>query len=655
MVPDSESLSYYEEDPVSNTSSEPDFATILDQAITRRNSLKGLATWIGVTTLGLNADHSNSNAAASFGQTGLTFEELARGFDETARVADGYDWQVIAAWGDPILPGAKPLDIHNQTGESQSKQFGYNCDYIAFIPLPSSDPNVERGLLCVNHEYTDTNLMFPGLKTRDDLAALPKEIVEAEMAAMGHSVIEVVRQPNGDWKLDQNGRLNRRLTALETPIRISGPAAGHPRLRTSDDPTGRNVVGTLNNCGGGVTPWGTMLICEENFNATFSGSADATPEAGNHKRYGIDGPSRFSPAWAKHFARFDIEQEPNEPNRFGWVVEFDPLNPNSQPVKRTALGRCKHEGAGIVTNHDGRVVVYCGDDERFEYVYRFVTRRAFNPDRPRANRNLLDEGTLSVAKFDDDGTVSWLPLVFGIGPLTKENGFESQADVLIETRRAADLLGATPMDRPEDVEPSAVNGCVYVILSNNSKRSADQTDAANPRPHNTHGHVLELIPETTGSGFDHAADTFRWNVFLRGGDPKSEHGDAVCHDEVSSNGWVSRPDNAAFDSRGRLWMTTDGAGESAGTADGIYVCETDGQNRACTKLFFQGPRGSELSGVCLTPDDRSLFVSVQHPGEEDGSDFQIPSTRWPDFDPKMPPRPAVIAIRHKDQRPIGDR
>lgn len=652
MSTKTESLCYREDDPVSNRSTEPVFVAVLNQAMTRRRSLGHLAGWAGLTTLGFN---SEAQSAASLGQTGLTFRELARGFDETARVADGYDWQVIAAWGDPILPGAKPLDINNQTGESQSKQFGYNCDYIAFMPLPESDPNFERGLLCVNHEYTDTNLMFPGLKARDDLETLPKQIVEAEMAAMGHSVVEVVRQPNGDWKLDQNGRLNRRLTALATSIRISGPAAGHARLRTSDDPTGRRVVGTLNNCGGGVTPWGTMLICEENFDATFSGSADATPESQNHKRYGIDGPSRFSPAWSKHFPRFDIEQEPHEPNRFGWVVEFDPLNPNSQPVKRTALGRCKHEGAGIVINHDRRVVVYCGDDERFEYVYRFVTRRAFDAENPKANRNLLDEGTLSVAQFDADGTMTWLPLTFGTGPLTPENGFASQADVLIETRRAADLVGATPMDRPEDIEPSAVNGCVYVILSNNSKRAADQTDAANPRSHNTHGHVLELIPDKTVSGFNHAADTFHWNVFLRGGDPASQTDDAACHADVSNDGWVSCPDNAAFDSRGRLWMTTDGASETAATAEGIYVCETDGQNRARTRLFFQGPRGCELSGVCLTPDDRSLFVSVQHPGEEDGSDFATPSTRWPDFDPKMPPRPAVVAIRHRNHQPIGDR
>jgi uncharacterized protein len=652
MPPEVQSLCFQEEDPVSNHSSEPTFVEILDRAMTRRRSLGHLTGWAGLTTLGLN---SNTHGAASFGQTGLSFQELARGFDESARVADGYEWQVIVAWGDPILTGAKPLDVHHQTGESQSKQFGYNCDYIAFLALPSSDPNVERGLLCVNHEYTDTNLMFPGLKTREDLAALPKQTVEAEMAAMGHSVLEVVRSPHGDWKLDQYGKLNRRLTALHTPIRVSGPAAGHPRLRTRADATGRHVVGTLNNCGGGVTPWGTILICEENFNATFSGSADATSESKNHKRYGIDGPSRFSPAWAKHFPRFDIEKEPNEPNRFGWVVEFNPMDPHSQPVKRTALGRCKHEGAGLVTNPDGRVIVYCGDDERFEYVYRFVTRRAFDPDNPHANRNLLDDGTLSVAKFDAEGTVNWLPLVFGTGPLTPEHGFASQADVLIETRRAADLVGATPMDRPEDVEPSAVNGCVYVILSNNSKRTVDQTNAANPRPHNVHGHVLELIPQKTDSGFDHAADTFQWNVFLRGGDPSSSVDEASCHQEVSCDGWVSCPDNAAFDSRGRLWITTDGASDTAGTAEGIYVCETDGRNRARTRLFFQGPRGCELSGVCLTPDDRSLFASVQHPGEEDGSDFANPSTRWPDFDTKMPPRPAVVAIRHRSRQPIGNR
>lgn len=650
MSREPESLSFADEDTVSNPHVSRPFDEVYRQSLSRRQSLLHLSAWAGLATL---ACSGKSDAGFGIPDSGLTFRELKRDLNETARVANGYDWRVLLAWGDPILPGGKPFDVENQSGESQSKQFGYNCDYIAFLPLPRKADGVERGLLCVNHEYTDTNLMFPGLKSRDDLLAMPSQWVEAEMAAMGHSVVEVQRKPGADWQVNRYGRLNRRITPLTTTVRISGPAAGHPRLRTSADPTGLTVQGTLNNCGGGVTPWGTLLICEENFDSSFSGQADSTPESRNHRRYGIDGDSRFYPAWAKQFSRFDIEKEPNEPNRFGWVVEFDPFDPDSVPVKRTALGRMKHEGAGIVLNHDGRAVVYCGDDERFEYVYRFVSRRAFNPSQPNAARKLLDDGTLSVAQFRPDGTVHWLPLVFGTGPLTSENDFRSQADVLIEARRAADLLGATPMDRPEDVEPSSVNGRIYVILSNNSKRTPEQTDAANPRSQNVHGHVLELIPPIAPGGIDHAADSFDWTVFLRGGDPDSNDDNADCHPEVTQAGWVSCPDNAAFDTRGRLWMTTDGACDTAGTAEGIYVCETDGHDRARTRLFFQGPRGAELTGVCLTPDDRSLFVSVQHPGEESGSDFQKPSTRWPDFNPNVPPRPAVVVIEQRDRKTIG--
>jgi len=649
------SAAYVEDDPVSNSSPNPDFSSVLSSRLTRRQSLKQLATWLGACTVGLEQLGDDRSAAAGVPkpEQPLQFRELQRGIDESARVAEGYQWRVLIGWGDPLFADSPAFDVSRQTGATQAKQFGYNCDYIAFLPLPAAEGGAERGLLCVNHEYTDANLMFPGLLTRDDLAAMTREQVEVEMAAMGHSVVAVQRDGSGQWQVDRSSRLNRRLTVSHTPIRISGPAAGHPRLQTKADPTGRNVLGTLNNCGGGVTPWGTLLICEENFNVCFSGAAAGLSEEQTLKRYGIDGPSRFNSAWAKHDERFNIEREPNEPNRFGWVVEFDPRDPDSVPVKRTALGRMKHEGAGVVLNCDGRVVVYCGDDERFEYVYRFVTRGRFDAQDPDAARSLLDDGILSVAKFDDDGSVHWLPLVYGSGPLNSDNGFHSQADVLIETRRAADLLGATPMDRPEDVEPSPVNGRVYVILSNNSKRGTEQTDAANPRAKNVHGHVLELVPPTADAGFDHAADRFEWNVFLRGGNPASASDGADCHVEVTESGWVSCPDNGGFDSRGRLWITTDGASETTGMADGLFVCETTGQDRARTRLFFQGPRGSELSGVCLTPDDRSLFVSVQHPGEEEGSDFQQPSTRWPDFLPDQPPRPGVVLIEHGDGALIG--
>lgn len=640
-------LCYFEEDTQSNLSANTPLEEVIGQAITRRQSLGQLALWTGVATCGLPPSQADAGESAA-----LTFSELQRDLTESARVADGYAWEAIVRWGDPIFPDGSPLDVHHQTGQTQSKQFGYNCDYVAFLPMQSA-ANEERGLLCVNHEYTNTNLMFPGLKSHDDLAKMPRQMVEAEMAAMGHSVVEISRKGNGSWRINPSGKFNRRITALDTEMRMSGPAAGHKRLRTSADPSGRRVLGTLNNCGGGVTPWGTMLICEENFDATFSGSAGMSPESRNHQRYGVDGPSRFNPAWAKHFARFDVAREPNEANRFGWVVEFDPFDPNSVPVKRTALGRMKHEGAGIVVNRDGRVVVYCGDDERFEYVYRFVTRDKFDSANPQAARNLLDDGTLSVARFNTDGTMTWVSLVFGQGPLTPKNDFHSQADVLIEARRAADLVGATPMDRPEDVEPSPMNGRVYVILTNNSKRTSDQVDAANPREGNTHGHVLELIPPQVDGNPDHAVDTFRWDVFLRAGDPASKTDGAVCHEGVSESGWLSCPDNAAFDARGRMWITTDGASKTAGTGEGIFVCETDGKDRARTRLFFQGPRGSELTGVCLTPDDRSLFVSVQHPGEESDSDFENPSTRWPDFDPSMPPRPSVVSVRHDGGGLIG--
>lgn len=644
------SAGYFEEDPCSNCSGE----RAIGEVISRRRMLQtvtaGLAaTCLKQTTIAKELLPSRKNSDAG---TTLEFKELSHGNSLDALVAEGYEIQVLLRWGDPLYSDAADFDPLSQSAEQQSRQFGYNCDFTAFLPLPNAADGSQRGLLCVNHEYTDTNLMFPNIVDHGCLENLSKADVDVELAAHGHSVCEI-RQHQGRWAPVTTSRLNRRITALDTVMSISGPAAGHPRLQTSEDATGKRVVGTLNNCAGGVTPWGTMLICEENFNNYFSGEAAGTAEEQNHQRYGVTGPSRFSPAWAKHYARFDVEQEPHEANRFGWVVEFDPYDPNSIPVKRTALGRMKHEGAGIIVNHDGRVVIYCGDDERFEYVYRFVTTRAYDPHDSEANRDLLDDGTLSAAKFNDDGTIDWLPLVYGTGPLTQTQGFHSQADVVIEARRASDLLGATPMDRPEDVEPSPVTGHVFVILSNNSKRGPNDINCANPRAANEHGHILELIPPIHHSVMDHGADTFRWEVFLRAGDPQKSDDGARYHADTSQNGWMSSPDNGTFDSQGRLWLTTDSDHGLTGFGDGVYACDTTGPGRALPKLFFRGPRGSEVSGVCLTPDDETIFVSVQHPGEEEGSDYQKPSTRWPDFKSAMPPRPAVVAITRRGGGRIG--
>jgi hypothetical protein len=316
----------------------------------------------------------------------------------------------------------------------------------------AADPS-RHGLLVVNHEYTNEELMFPGLGRQDvkavGFAGMTQELVDTEMAAHGGSVLEIKRE-NGKWRVVDGSHYTRRLDAT-TPMDITGPAAGHPRLQTNDDPSGRHVFGTINNCAGGVTPWGTWLTCEENFHGYFWGKlAEDHPEARNYKRYGIPG-NWF--AWGKFHDRFDVMKEPNEANRFGWIVEIDPFDPNSTPKKRTALGRTKHEGAFVLINKDGRVVVYSGDDERFDHVYKFVSARRFvENDRP-ANRDLLDEGTLYTARYNADGSADWLPLVYGKAPLTEANGFSSQADVLIETRRAADLLGATRMDGRRTLRP----------------------------------------------------------------------------------------------------------------------------------------------------------------------------------------------------------
>jgi hypothetical protein len=400
-----------------------------------------------------------------------------------------------------------------------------------------------------------------------------------------------------------------------------------------------------------VTPWGTVLSGEENTNFYFTGDPGKGPEAAARKRYGINGQGRY--IWGNHFDRFNLNREPNEPNRFGWIVEIDPYDPKFTPMKRTALGRFKHEGATTAVSHDGRIAVYSGDDERMEYVYKFVTSGRFDPARPEANRDLLDEGTLYVAKFEANGRMRWLPIVFGQGPLTAANGFASQADVMIETRRAADLLGATPMDRPEDVEAHPVTGRIYVVLTYNERRKPDQVDAANPRGPNKYGHIIEIVPPLSGGAPDHTATECGWEFFLLGGDPANpEHG-ARYHGPVTGNGWLVAPDNVAFDPRGRIWIVTDGQDDWAGFADSVYAAETSGPRRGITRNFFSAPRGAEICGPEFTPDGKTLFLAIQHPADEKGSTYDKPSTRWPDFKDGIPPRSAVIAVTKTDGDEIG--
>ncbi len=622
---------------------------VINRRFGRRELMRGALAVTATTTLFGTTALSTGRAQADAHGDRYAFDELAWGNDETHHIADGYDANVLIRWGDPIFEGVAEFDPMNQSAEDQLQRFGYNNDYVGFVEL---EPG--RGVLCVNHEYTNEEVMFPGLGRQDraDFEGMTQEIVDIEMAAHGGSVFEIAKNGDGVWEVVLGSQYNRRIHA-GTEMTFSGPAAGHARMQTGADPEGMTVLGTINNCAGGITPWGTYLMAEENFHGYFwtdvldaDGDPDvsAQAEAVSMARYGT--PGRWY-AWGQYHDRFNIDVEPNEPNRFGWIVEVDPLDPNSVPVKHTALGRFRHEGAKSIIAPSGQIVVYSGDDNRFDYAYKFVSSGVVTDDRA-ANMQLLSEGTLYVAQYNDDGTYQWLPLVHGEGPLTEENGFMSQADVLIDTRLAADLLGATPMDRPEDIQPRE-GGAVFLMLTNNSRR--EEVNAVNPRPESYFGHILQMN-EADG---DHAALTGTWDILVQCGDPEIAEVGAVWNPATSENGWFSSPDNAAVDTAGRLWISTDqGSGWGrTGKSDGLYSLETEGDLRGHAKLFFRCPVGGELCGPYFADNDQTLFLAVQHPGTdgtgefagfERASTFEDPATRWPDFADNMPPRPSVVVV-----------
>lgn len=673
--------------PGLNPTKTPTMGEIIATRFSRRGFLRGSMAATAISaTVSPAAMMAARPADAQAGPSVFDFPEVTAGVDADHHVADGYDAQVLLRWGDPVFADAPDFDPENQSEAAQERQFGYNNDFVGFIPIEGSS---EHGMLVVNHEYTNEHLMFPGIvsireaqtpdavapddetaeagemtSTEAELApaepAAPEVVVapadawraDVEMAAHGGTIIEI-RKENGRWTPVLDGARNRRITA-KTPMQVSGPAAGHPRLQTAADPTGREVLGTINNCAGGVTPWGTYIMAEENFHGYFLGTLpQGHAETANYERYGVPGGSY---EWGQFHDRFDLAAEPNEPNRFGWVVEVDVNDPQSIPKKRTALGRFKHEGAENIVAPDGRVVFYLGDDERFDYVYKFVTAGTYDENDRAANMDLLDDGTLYVARFSDDGSVEWMPLTHGEGPLTAQNGFESQADVLIETRRAADLLEATPMDRPEDVEPNGSNGRVYVMLTNNTDRA--EANAANPRIDNAFGHIVEIAEE----GGDFAATRGTWEILVQCGDPSIAEVGATFSTDTSENGWFGMPDNCAVDSDGRLWISTDGNSPAAtGRTDGLWAMDTEGDARGTSRLFYRVPIGAEMCGPCPTPDLATFFVAVQHPGDggEDWEGHGRPSyyedlsTRWPDFDDAMPVRPAVVAITKQGGGRIG--
>ncbi|MEU1752503.1 PhoX family phosphatase [Micromonospora matsumotoense] len=673
--------------PVPNTSDNTYFGDLVEGEVSRRGVVRAgavgaLVLGFGSTAVGALAGAAPAAAAPAtpvvpevgdptapqrgVGSGALTFKPIPPNQLDTLVVPNGYDHHVVIRWGDPVLPGAPRFDLRGQTAAAQAKQFGYNNDFVGVLPL---DRRGKRALLVVNHEYTNEDLMFPGFTGLDNLTV---EQLRTAMAAHGMSVVELERvDGTGQWRPVGQGRrpYNRRVTALGTKFELTGPAAGSAWLRTAADPKGRTVVGTLNNCAGGVTPWGTVLSGEENFNQYFVG-ADAAPAELKPRfdRYGITTAARYpsgSRKWERADERFDLAKHPNEAHRFGWIVEIDPFDPESRPRKHTALGRFKHEGANVIVARDKRVVAYMGDDERFDYLYKFVSDKKFMPGDSwvarKNNLTLLESGTLYVAQFAQtsaaeidgsgrlpadgafNGTGRWIKLVSGNRSYV--DGMTA-ADVLTFTRLAGDKVGATKMDRPEDVEPSLLTGKVYVALTNNSDRGKAGKPAAdeiNPRNLNKHGQILELV-EDRG---DNTAESFAWSLPIVAGDPADPSTYFAGYDKTKVSP-ISCPDNVAFDATGNLWISTDG--NALGSNDGLFATAVEGPERGHLKQFLTVPLGAETCGPFITGDNRSVFVAVQHPGEITGASVEKPASTWPDGDYA---KPGVVVTWRLDGGPIG--
>ncbi|WMI99467.1 PhoX family phosphatase [Pseudomonas chlororaphis subsp. aurantiaca] len=605
-------------------------------------ALCGAAMFLGGNLLSRSVLAASVSAGSS---KLLGFDGIAAATSDTITLPPGYKSSVLISWGQPLQKNGPAFDPSgNGTAAAQEVQFGDNNDGMSLFAFPD-DKN--RALMAINNEYTNYRYLYPH-------GGMPQsaEDVRKALASEGVSVIEVQRR-SGQWQFVQGSRYNRRIHG-NAPIRLSGPAAGHTLMKTSADKSGRKVLGTFQNCANGKTPWGTYLTCEENFTDCFgSSNAQQTFDAAQ-KRYGASASSRDI-NWHQFDPRFDLAKNPNELNRHGWVVEIDPFDPQSKPIKRTALGRFKHENAALAETRDGRAVVYMGDDERGEFIYKFVSRDRINHRNPKANRDLLDHGTLYVAIFDNGdgnpdhpkGKGKWVELSHGKNGIDASSGFADQAEVLIHARLAASVVKATRMDRPEWIVVSPKDGQVYCTLTNNSKRGEDGQPAGgpNPREKNVYGQILRW---QTARG-DHGSMDFTWDLFVVAGNPAVHAGQPKGgSSNITPQNMFNSPDGLGFDKSGRLWILTDGdssnAGDFAGMGNNQMLCADPDTGEI--RRFMVGPVGCEVTGISFSPDQRSLFVGIQHPGENGGSTF-------PEHLPNGKPRSSVMVITREDGGIVG--
>ncbi len=602
-----------------------DFDEVVEAAISRRGFLRGVVAYgSGAAVMGSGLLYGTSVDAQTVSRFG--FAPIPIATDGTVHVPEGYSWQSVAKWGQPLFSDAEPFDPQNAVGVASSDRvFGENTDGMEAFVVGG------RQVIAVNHEYVNTKINLPqnvdGVPTSaDDVLTLQN--------MQGVTVMEVAEGPDG-WDIVVDSDLNRRITH-NTPMTLAGPAAGHPLVQTAADPAGTTALGTMNNCGAGKTPWGTYLTCEENFNGYFGSTDPEFERPEDYARYGIGLEGRY--AYEKYDERFDISQNPNEPRRFGYIVEIDPSDPNSTPIKHTALGRFKHENAAAVIAPDGRVVVYMGDDERGEFMYKYVSNGVYTPGGPTSE--LLDDGQLYVAKFDNDLTGKWVAL-------TPEATGMDEAEIAIFSRVAASKVGATTMDRPEWVAVNPVAAEGYCCLTNNRNRGiksnagGDPTpvNGPNPRAENNYGQIVRWYP----SNDDHGSDTFTWDLYVMAGNPTVHDDRYGGSPNINEGNLFNSPDGMMFDSTGLLWIQTDGNDSNADGFAGMGNNQMLAGDPATGQIerFLTGPQGSEVTGLTWSADRRTMFVGIQHP-----------DAPFPDGEGVLP-RSTIIAIKRADNAPVG--
>ena len=617
----------------SNPTDNRPFYDVLSANMSRRSVLTGSLAVAGSTLMASNPVVAQFGSIFGAGQLiNFTPIPVALGGGPEPAISADYQFQTFLRWGEPLEPGGPAFEFPPTSAEKAALQINGGHDGMHFFPLTQTANSLggiefkssTRGVLALNNEFIRTEMVFEFSKK------VPESLEEVRIVQNYHGVtiVEIAKNTDGDWEQIESN-VTRKVTT-NSNVTFSGPAANSPYLQT---PNNNVPLGTLNNCAHGVTPWGTYLTCEENFNGYF-GTADEngnpvldTPwEASEEQqRYGFT-EFGFAYFWHKYDRRFNLADPgfKNEENRFGWVVEIDPMDPTKIPVKRTALGRFKHENAHIMIGDGNRVVVYMGDDQRFDYVYKFVS--ADDYEVMLANGiSPLDEGTLYAARYNDDGSGDWLALDMSVPALAAR--FNDQGELVTFARIAADIVGATPMDRPEWAT-NAPNGDIIIAMTNNTRREPGQEDAANPLAPNPDGFLMRMQEG------NFIGTSFTWDIFLFAADTRD------------SENVFTDPDGILVDEDGRLFIETDG-GQPDGLNNQLLV--TDVNDPSTIYRLFTGVAGCEITGICFTPDRRTMFINVQHPGNGDPALTSFPAP----FDGVTKPRDAVVAITRKNGGIIG--